>query len=120
MGATETLLGKKTIWILNAAILAAFAAIAAFSRPWPAFAAFLLLAALIGVIRAGVWARYRRPGGGAAAVALLSPPVLAGLAYGAVFLSVFFIGDYWKPLALLACACAVYASLLLPWRKTGI
>ena len=120
MGAAQTLLGKKTIWTLNAAILAAFAGIAVFSRPWAAFAAFLLLAALIGAIRAGVRIRYRRLGGGAAVVALLTPPFLVGLAYGAVFVSIFFVGDYWKPLALLVCAYAVYASLLLPWRKTGV
>lgn len=119
MDALGIQLSKKTTWVLNAVILLVFAAIAAFSRPWAAFAGFLFLGALIGMLRAAVRIRYQGLGGGSAAVALLTPPVAAGFAYAAVFLSMFFVGDFWQPVAVLVCAYVVYVSLLLPWRTPG-
>ena len=117
MPAERFIVSRRTALAVNAAILLMYVSMAILWRPWAAFAGFLVLGT---VIRLGtsLWRalRARREDGpmivSGLLVSFLVPPVIAGTVYVALFIALFWIGDYWRVVGVIVCGYVIYDSLL--------
>jgi hypothetical protein len=106
---------------INLVLLLSFAAMLVFSRPWAAYAGFLILgvgARTLKTVGPAASAAARAESMGSRAATLVMTSALAGVAYLAVFLSMWWLGDLWKVPAVIVGAIVVYTSMFRP-REEG-
>ena len=116
MPADPWIMSRRTALALNAVILLTYVIIAIFARPWAAFAGFLVLGTSIRMATS-LWKASMARRHDMLKIdigffaSLLVPPVIAGIIYVALFIALFWLGDYWKVIGVIVCGYVAYDSL---------